>query len=128
MYNKNLNVLGKLSSNQWLGRIGVAVGMSAMVAVPGLALAAPTIDSTAGSSYQLRYSTAELRSVESTKALHQRIRRVARAFCPDYSVTKDMRDRVSCVKDVESDLVSKVNHPRLTKIHTGDARMTIAGS
>lgn len=126
MHNKNLNVFDKLSSNQRLVRFGVAVGMSVMVAAPGLALAAPSIGSTA--SYQLSYSANDLRSVASTKALHKRIRRIARAYCPDYSVTRDLSERASCVEDVESDLVSQVNHPRLTKVHSGDAVMAIAGT
>lgn len=123
--NQNLKDGGRLS----FGGIGLALGMSAMVAVPGLALAAPVSgDAAANTSYQLSYSPSELKSAESVRALHLRIRRIALAHCPDYSVTRGLNERASCIKDVESDLVSQVDNPLLTKIHTGDATLSIAST
>lgn len=121
-----LNNKPNASSGLSLRRLGLALGVSAMVAAPGFALAGPA--SSDGPSYQLNYSAAELQSAESVKALHLRIRRVALAYCPDYSVTKNLSERASCIKDVESDLVSQVDHPLLTRIHSGDTEMSIAST
>lgn len=120
--NKKVNVSGGFS----MRRVGLALGLSAMIAVPGFALAGPAADDDA--SYQLSYSSAELRSVESVKALHLKIRRVALDYCPDYAVTKNLSERASCIKDVESDLVSQVDNALLTRIHSGDSGMSIASA
>ncbi len=120
--NKKANATLGLS----MRRVGLALGMSALVAAPGLALAGSANSDEA--SYQLSYNSAELKSAGSVKALHRKIRRIALDYCPDYGVTKNLSERASCIKDVESDLVSQVNHPLLTRIHSGDAAVSIAST
>ena len=128
MNNKNANLVETIPSAKATGARGLACGLAlaAMVAVPGLAMAAGGASDS--QSYQLSYNAAELKSMGSAKALHRRIRRVALAHCPDYGTTKDLRDRAACIKEVETDLVSKVNHPLLTQIHSGDSAMSIAAA
>lgn len=121
-FNKKANATLSFS----MRRVGLVLGVSALVAAPGFALAGSTNSDVA--SYQLSYNAAELKSAESVKALHTKIRRIALDYCPDYSVTRNLSERASCINDVESDLVSQVNHPLLTRIHSGDAAVSIAST
>lgn len=122
MLNKNMNVVKKLTMQS----VGIAFGLSALVATP-VVLAASGGTATP-QHYQLSYKGSDLKSMQSVKALHKRIRRIAVSYCPDYGVTKDLSERASCIEDVEADLVSQVGHPLLTKVHRGDVAMTIAGT
>lgn len=125
IYKDEINKKANATRGFSLRRVGLVLGMSAMVAVPSVALAG---SATSASSYQLNYNVVELKSAASVKALHVKIRRVARDYCPDYSVNKNLRERTNCIRDVESDLVSQVDHPLLTRIHSGDAAISIAST
>lgn len=123
MLNKKTSVPRKLS----VGRVGLALGLSAIAAIPGMAVVANS-HAAAQASYQLSYNTNELKSVGSVNALHLRIRRAARDYCPNYAVTKNLHERASCIKNVEADLVSQVDHPLLSRVHWGDAALAIAST
>lgn len=135
MNNKNANVqehMGYQAESNGVRKgaaFGLALGLAALVALPGLASASgDRAGSGADQGYQLSYNVSELKSLGSAKTLHRRIRRVALAHCPNYGVTKDLRDRAACIEEVEADLVSKVNHPLLTQVHTGNSVMNVAGT
>ena len=77
--------------------------------------------------YVLSYSSKELGSAHGVSEVHERIVKAAKRYCPTYSTIRNMREVNDCIDDVVNDLVSKVNHPRLTDYHIGDDRVRIAG-
>ena len=77
--------------------------------------------------YVLTYSTNELSSAQGVGEVHERIVKAAKRYCPTYSVIRNMREVNACIDDVVNDLVSKVDHPRLSDYHAGDDRVRIAG-
>ena len=78
------------------------------------------------SDYVLSYSEKELATHDGVKDVHSRIVEAARDYCPRYSSVRSLAEVRSCVDDVVNDLVDKVNHPRMTSYHTGEAVRVIA--
>lgn len=78
--------------------------------------------------YAMAYSSAELSSASGVKQVHERIVKVAKQYCPTYSQIRDHNDVAACVSDVVADLVSKVDHPRLTSYHEGDHSVQVASA
>lgn len=78
--------------------------------------------------YAVSYTKSELASVQGVKDVHARIVKVAKRYCPDYSVVKDLREVNACVADVVNDLVAKVDNPRLYSFHQGDDSVRVASA
>ncbi|XOV84871.1 MAG: UrcA family protein [bacterium] len=78
--------------------------------------------------YAVAYSSKELTSSAGVKQVHERIVKVAKQYCPTYSQIRNHNDVAACVSDVVEDLVSKVDHPRLTSYHTGDNSVQVAAA
>jgi len=76
--------------------------------------------------YAVSYSNQELTSASGVESVHERIVRVARKYCPTYSQVRNNKEVQVCVQDVVSDLVEKVDHPRLTSYHTNDGSVRVA--
>ncbi len=87
---------------------------SALSAFTGAVLAASlAANAFANDSYQLRYSASDLRSPADTQELYERIQFEAKSYCGRRHDTWDLSNHRPCVRDVVSDLVSKVDHPAL---------------
>ena len=71
--------------------------------------------------YVLTYSEKELGDYAGVEAVHQRIVKAAKQYCPTYSQIRSHRDVQACVNDVVQDLVEKVNHPRMSAFHDGQS-------
>ncbi len=69
--------------------------------------------------YVLTYSEKELANYTGVKSVHERIVKAAKQYCPTYSQIRSHADVKTCVDGVVEDLVSKVNHPRMTAFHDG---------
>lgn len=82
----------------------------------------------AADQYELAYSKQELASHQGVATVHKRVLRTAKAFCPSYSEVRDVRRVRSCVQDVADDLVSKIDHPKLTSYHTGEGDVRVAAT
>ena len=78
--------------------------------------------------YAMSYSANELSSIEGVQSVHARIVKVAKRYCPTYSQVRNNKEVASCISDVVEDLVSKVDHPRLTGYHTGDESVRVAST
>ncbi len=78
--------------------------------------------------YAMAYSSTELTNAAGVQQVHERIVKVAKQYCPTYSQIRNHNEVAACVSDVVEDLVSKVDHPRLTSYHTGDTTMQVAGA
>jgi len=78
--------------------------------------------------YAVRYSNQELTSIGGVESVHERIVRVARRYCPSYTQIRNAREVQACIADVVSDLVDKVDNPRLTSYHTGDSSVRVAAA
>ena len=78
------------------------------------------------SQIRLSYTQADFESVESVKALHRRIRALARDFCPRYARIRDLRTTVDCVNGTAQDLIDAVDHPVLTAYTAGEDEVRIA--
>ncbi|MCR9260349.1 MAG: UrcA family protein [Pseudomonadaceae bacterium] len=76
--------------------------------------------------YAMAYSSTELTNSAGIKQVHERIVKVAKQYCPTYSQIRNHNEVAACVSDVVEDLVSKVDHPRLTSYHTGDESVQVA--
>ncbi|MEM7100048.1 MAG: UrcA family protein [Pseudomonadota bacterium] len=64
--------------------------------------------------YSVSYSKEDLQTTHGVAALHARIKQIAQNHCPSYKEVRNLGDNRRCVEDVMTDLVSKVNNPRLT--------------
>jgi UrcA family protein len=78
--------------------------------------------------YAVSYSNQELTSVSGVEGVHERIVKVARRYCPSYTQIRNAREVQACIADVVSDLVDKVDNPRLTSYHTGDPGVRVAAA
>ncbi|MEM7099601.1 MAG: UrcA family protein [Pseudomonadota bacterium] len=76
--------------------------------------------------YVLTYSETELATHDGVKDVHSRIVAAARDYCPTYSRVRSLAEVRDCIDDVVDDLVDKVNHPKMTSYHTGEAVRVIA--
>ncbi len=102
----------------------LAIAVVGVVGVVGLG----SDTALAADEYQLAYSKQELANAQSVQALHARVLRTAQDFCPSYFEVRDLRRVRGCVQEVADDLVSKIDHPRLTSLHSGENRVRLAGS
>ena len=78
--------------------------------------------------YVLSYSEKELGTYNGVQAVHERIVKAAKQYCPTYSQIRNHRDVQSCVDGVVEDLVSKVNHPRMSAFHDGQGWQIAEGT
>ncbi len=78
--------------------------------------------------YAMSYSANELSNAAGVKSVHARIVKVAKKYCPTYSQIRNNKEVAACIADVVEDLVSKVDHPRLTGYHTGDESVQVAST
>lgn len=78
--------------------------------------------------YVLTYSEKELGNYNGVKAVHERIVKAAKQYCPTYSQIRSHRDVKTCVDGVVEDLVNKVNHPRMAAYHDGQVWQIAEGS
>lgn len=101
--------------------------MKRLIATCTLAIAATTATAAfADDQYGIVIDERDFRTEESVKALYKRIRREARNTCPTYFVNRDMREIANCRSDVETDLVSKINHPLLNAYVEGTESLRLA--
>jgi len=100
---------------------------SLVVALVGFAAVGLGQTASAGE-YAVSYSNQELTSVTGVENVHERIVRVARRYCPTYTQIRNIREVSACIADVVSDLVDKVDNPRLTSYHTDDGSVRVAAS
>ena len=76
--------------------------------------------------FVLSYTEADFDSVESVKALHRRIRSVARDHCPTYGVTHNLRDAQDCVNDLVTNAIESIDRPVLSAFLEGGEELRIA--
>ena len=77
-------------------------------------------------SYSIKVSEKDFQNTAKVAALHQRIRRTAAKVCPSYFVSRGLTEVSQCRRDVEADLVSRIDHPELTSYVSGDSPALIA--
>lgn len=76
--------------------------------------------------YSVSIKKSDFRSAKTVASLHQRIRKQSRDACPNYFVQRDLRAIAQCRKEVEEDLVSKINHPLLNAYVEGEESLRLA--
>ena len=76
--------------------------------------------------YSVAIKKSDFRNADTVAALHKRIRQQSREACPNYFVQRDLRAIADCRRDVEADLVSKINHPLLNAYVEGDESLRLA--
>lgn len=76
--------------------------------------------------YAITYTDSELRSFSGVERVHKKIMKAAKRYCPTYSQIRSNPEVKACIEDVANDLVSKVNHPRLTSFHVNDGSIRVA--
>ncbi len=74
--------------------------------------------------YTMTYSKGELRNIQGVKAVHARMVKAAKLYCPTYTEIRSLADVRTCVNGVVSDLVGTVNHSGLTRYHDGDEEIS----
>lgn len=94
--------------------LGLTCAASAHAGAEASARAASAADD-----YVLTYSANDFQTVDTVKALYQRIRSLARGHCPDYFRTRDLPGTSRCVDDVVNDLITSIGHPALSAYGNG---------
>ena len=64
--------------------------------------------------YAISYNQADLLTPAGIANVHAKILKTAKEHCPPYSRVRDLSSQRRCIKEVEGDLVAKINHPALT--------------
>lgn len=101
----------------------VSLVAGGMLALSGAAVAN---DGVAANEYAVSYSTTELVTQQGVEAVHERIVKAAKNYCPDYATSRSISEHRECIADVVADLVEKVANPALTNLHAGDDSIRIA--
>jgi len=68
----------------------------------------------AGERYSLAFSPDNMASPRAMEQLHNKVRAIASKACPAYSETRSFALLIACRKDVESELIAKINVPAFT--------------
>ncbi|MEM1434137.1 MAG: UrcA family protein [Pseudomonadota bacterium] len=71
-------------------------------------------------SYSIKVSEKDFQNTAKVAELHKRIRRTAAEVCPSYFVSRGLAEVQQCRRDVEADLVSRIDHPVLTAYVNGE--------
>lgn len=77
-------------------------------------------------SYSVKVSGKDFQNTARVAALHKRIRRTAAEVCPNYFVSRGLAEVQKCRREVEADLVSRINHPMLTAYVNGEDSSLVA--
>lgn len=78
--------------------------------------------------YSVKISEKDFASTDRVAALHERIRRTAARVCPSYFVSRGLAEVSKCRRDVEADLISRINHPVLSAYVNGDSPVQVAAA
>ncbi len=100
----------------------------AAVALFSSSVAVASAQSSDQAAYSFSYTAAELRSADSIRSLHQRIRRVARENCPSYGVSRELKAGAQCRAEIAATLVNRIGNPALTALHAGSSVRTVAAN
>lgn len=99
-----------------------------IVTVTGAACLSFGAGALANDGYVMTYTKDELSTFAGVQNVHERIVKAAKQYCPTYSQIRSKREVQSCIDDVVTDLVQKVDHPRLTDYDAGDNRFRVAST
>ena len=85
-----------------------------------ITVAFATAASASANEYRFAYTAADFTDETSVQALHQRIARPARGFCPAYQPTRNLAETSRCIRDVTDEIVLSIDNPALTAMHGGE--------
>lgn len=84
------------------------------------------VTASADISYSVSIKDSDFTSAAAVAKLHDRIREVSVEVCPRFYVTRDLGDTAECRRDVQADLVERIDHPVLNAYLTGSAELQAA--
>lgn len=64
-------------------------------------------------SYSVTIQEDDFSSTAAVAKLHERIKQVSVAVCPRYFVSRNLAATAKCRREVQADLVARINHPVL---------------
>lgn len=77
-------------------------------------------------SYSVTIQEDDFSSELAVARLHERIQQVSVEVCPRYFVSRDLGDTTECRRDVQADLVARINHPVLNAYLTSGEQLELA--
>lgn len=85
-----------------------------------ITVAFATAASAGADEYRFAYTKADFADESSVQALHKRITRTARDFCPRYQRSSNLAESSSCNRSVTDEIVQSIDNPALTAMHEGE--------